>query len=1475
MYVPLWCKTNFSFLEGASHPEELIETAARLGLPAIAITDRNGVYGMVRAFDAARRCKVALITGSQVSIDDGSSVILLAQDRAGYGNLCRLVSRGHLRNPKGTCSVSWTEVAESAQGLVALWPNDPANPSLRDRGLGMLKEAYGDRLYAIVSRHRWVDDVARERTSRESAARFSLPLVAATEVLYHVADRRRLQDVLVCIRRGTTLREAGTQLYPNAEHALKTAAELEALYGGSPGLVEASREVADRCRFSFEELVYKYPDEVVPDGFTTATWLRHIAFEGAKNRYRDAIPESARALLEKELALIDELGYCGYFLTMWELVRFCRERDIICQGRGSAANSVVCYCLGVTSVDPVRMNLLFERFLSRERAEPPDIDLDIEHNRREEVIQHMYEKYGRDRAAMVANVVRYRTRSAIREVGKAFGIPEIALDHCAKLLPHWQGDLDVVFREAGLDLPPHMRGHMVELTKEIVGFPRHLSIHPGGFLLGSDPVDTIVPIENATMQDRTVIQWDKTDIETMNLFKVDLLGLGALTHLDYAFRLLKTHYDTELSLATIPPDDAGVFDMACRADTVGVFQIESRAQMAMLPRLKPRSYYDLVIEVSLVRPGPITGGMVHPYLRRRAGKEKVTYPHPSLEPVLSKTLGIPLFQEQVMKLAVVAADYTPGEADQLRRDMAAWKQRGRIELHHDRLVSRMVAKGIEPEFAERVFGQILGFGEYGFPESHAASFALIAYATAYIKHHYPAVFACALLNAWPFGFYSPATVIDDSKRHKVRFLPIDILQSHWDCTMEREVGAGAGSARGRPFDEHAVRIGLRYVKGLGKGDWERILAWRGSGRTSTLSDFTSACRLPRDSMERLAEVGAFDCFDKERRGALWGVLDQSEHPTTLLVGDLEETPRFRPLSAAEEVTWDYLASDQSPRGHVMEQFRGLLERQGLPDAAGVSSMKHGQKVSLVGCAICRQMPGTAAGVLFMTLEDESGFANLVVWEKVFRSISHADPDQLDAGGDRTSPGGGGSGSRHRGVFLEARFCSGLCRRRTGTHRLEPRLQVAPAPRHEAREEPCGARCAASGGNGQVAPSEGAGATEVSSGIFGLLLLGPFRHHPGVRCRRPVVEAAEPLVQWDRLGAEVDREEAVMQVVEVVLVLQTLLFLGHDLVKTRMPERGGKPGVLEVEHHVDRVRGNDPVDHGDREIQQVLQRMHCQSRPRSDVDVLVMDEVDRVVHGLPVNQSVHPVEMELPPEENHDHEEHEIHRVRAKIDVGDQLVCERPEGDRLVSRPDRARADQVPENVVPHLVGEQELRVVRRKPLVGVLVLRSLPPGGVQPQVKPSRHQDQEHGIPGIDLRNPARSPVHGTIEAGREEKPADHRHGGKKQVHRPEETFRRKKVLGDMCQVPGPSEQWARFGKRIRDPFTARVALAPVCVSHDRTSAVENYGCPSVRSTEFPDGAGLVPSYDLPACGVVTSYPRYFTMASRVLSITSPGVSAT
>ncbi len=981
-YAPLWCKSNYSFLEGANHPEELVESAAENRLPAIAITDRDGVYGIVRAHERARSKKVRLIVGSEVTIDGGASVILLAETRAGYANLCAILSGGHLRNPKGRSSVSWGEVCERSSGLVALWLRGSRDVGIAGAALGALREAYPDRLYAVIARHRRVDDVRIEREARACAAAHRVPLVAATEVLYHLPERRMLQDVLTCIRHGVTLMEAGTRLRPNAEHFLKGADEFLRLYGDDPTLCSRTIEIAERCAFSLAELEYRYPEESVPPGHTTAAWLRKLTFAGALKRYPEGVPENVATQLEKELSLIEELRYCGYFLTMWEIVHYCEESGILCQGRGSAANSAVCYCLGITAVDPTRTELLFERFLSRERSEPPDIDLDIEHRRREEVIQHMYRKYGRDRAAMVANVVRYRPRSAVREVGKAFGISEVTLDRCSKLLPHWEGDLGSVLKEAGLDLAAPATRHLLRLSREITGFPRHLSIHPGGFLLGSEPVTRIVPIENAAMPDRTVIQWDKYDIEALNLFKVDLLGLGALTHLDYCFRLLKAHYKTDLSFAAITPDDPEVFAMMRRADTVGVFQIESRAQMAMLPRLKPKNYYDLVIEISLVRPGPITGGMVHPYLRRRSEEEKVVYPHDKLKPVLERTLGIPLFQEQVMKLAVIAADYSPGEADQLRRDMASWRQSGRIEQHRDKLISRMVANGIGHEFAERVFAQIRGFGEYGFPESHAASFALIAYATAHLKHHYPDVFTCAILNAWPMGFYFPSTIIDDAKRHRVRVLPIDVLRSDWDCTLEPREDSR----------EHAVRMGLRYVKGLGKEDWERIRGVREERRPGSVAELMARAGLPSDSLERLAESGALECFGVHRRSALWSVLGGKAGPSKgpgnarreeSLVEQEERSPDLPELTPAEAIDWDYLFSEHSTRGHIVEPYRARFASKGLPDAARVSTMRHGERVSYAGYVICRQMPGTAKGVLFMTLEDESGFVNVVVWQKVF------------------------------------------------------------------------------------------------------------------------------------------------------------------------------------------------------------------------------------------------------------------------------------------------------------------------------------------------------------------------------------------------------------------------------------------------------------------------------------------------------------
>ena len=760
-YVPLWCKSNSSFLEGASHPEELVEEASRLGLPGLAITDRDGVYGIVRAHLKALEVGIHLIIGSEVTMDDGATMLLLVENHEGYRNLCRLLTRGRLRSKKGSSSVSWTEVFDHQKGLLALWT--------RQGPLELLREAFDNRVYALATRHRRDVDVPHEKALRDEAVRYNVPIVAGMEVLYHHRERRDLQDVLTAIRHGTTVRTAGRRLKPNAEFALRTPIAFRELYADDPLAVDRTLSIAERCNFSLQEIRYRYPAERLPDGNTSSEYLAQLTFEGARWRYRGDVPDDMRQQLRKELDLIEELDYGGYFLTMYEIVQFCRRNEILCQGRGSAANSSVCYCLGITAVDPVRMGLLFERFLSKDRAEPPDIDLDIMHQRREEVIQFVYEKYGRDRAAMVANVVRYRARSAVRDVGKALGLSETSLDRLAKLLSHYDAPTVENLAGAGFDPTTPDHQHLLRLANTILDFPRHLSIHPGGFLLGHEPVYQLVPIENATMEDRTVIQWDKDDIEALGLFKVDLLGLGALTQLDLCFRLLKEHRGIELSMATIPPDDEATFDMICRSETVGVFQIESRAQMAMLPRLKPRHYYDLVIEVSIVRPGPITGGMVHPYLRRRNGEEPVTYPHELLRPVLEKTLGIPLFQEQVMRLAVVAADYTPGEADQLRRDMAAWRRTGRIERHRERLVSRMQAKGIAIEFAERVFQQITGFGEYGFPESHAASFALISYAASYLLCHYPAEFICALLNAQPMGLLLPR---DDHRRRQETRCPL-------------------------------------------------------------------------------------------------------------------------------------------------------------------------------------------------------------------------------------------------------------------------------------------------------------------------------------------------------------------------------------------------------------------------------------------------------------------------------------------------------------------------------------------------------------------------------------------------------------------------------------------------------------------------------------------------------------------------------
>ena len=1096
-YVPLWCKSNFSFLEGASNPDEMVEEARHLGLRSIAVTDRDGVHGIVQAHVRARELGIHLIVGSQITVVDNSVLVLLATSREGYANLCRLVTKGRRRCVKGESCVTWLEIAEHAAGMIALWggdrsllaqpldddalipsilidpyPSDTAHapdvdfdtarqldtavdgrrvlvrkeasardpaeylefplqrtadvatdkfadlfkftaahqPRTINETAHLLREAFGPRLFALLTRHHRADEPAMERRVRARAMCYELPLVASSEVLYHVSGRRDLHDVLNCVRHGVKISNAGHFIKGNAKHGLHSPQSFTALYSDEPLAIARTREIAEMCSFSMDEIRYRYPSEKLPDGATSMQYLRRLTWEGARKRCRDTIgprgergyvPPEMRSQIDRELAVIDDLDYPGYFLTMHEIVRFCQERGILCQGRGSAANSIVCFCLQITAVDPVRMDLLFERFISKERAEPPDIDLDIEHNRREEAIQHMYEKYGRSHAAMVANVIRYRSRSAVRDVGKVLGLSETSLERLSKMVGRW-GDIDETScRHASLDPRNPTICHLMRLANEAIGFPRHLSIHPGGFLLGHEPIHDLVPIENGYMEDRTVIQWDKSAVEALGLFKVDLLGLGALTQLHHGFDLLRQHRGIDIDMTTIPATDKATFDMCCRADTVGVFQIESRAQMSMLPRLKPRTFYDLVVQISIVRPGPITGGMVHPYLRRRVSKESIDYPHPCLESVLKKTLGVPLFQEQVMKLAVVAADYTAGEADQLRRDMAAWRKIGRLGRHRERLITRMMAKGIEQEFAERIFDQIRGFGDYGFPESHAASFALITYATSWMKCHYPAEFACSLLNSLPMGFYSAATIVDDAKRHDVEVRPVSIEAPWWDCTLENEtttlqdvpyptptIASHDPSPVQSPARGLAIRMGLRYIKGMRADEGERIEAVARQFPFCSIRDFTERVRISKRSLKQLTEAGFFEPFERSRRRTLWQLhgigADNGAMGLSIATAAI---PSFDDLSAFEQITWDYRTSDHSTRGHILEPLRDQLAKLGLPDAQSISQMRDGARARYAGIVICRQRPETAAGVLFMTLEDETGFVNLVLWPQVFRKFS--------------------------------------------------------------------------------------------------------------------------------------------------------------------------------------------------------------------------------------------------------------------------------------------------------------------------------------------------------------------------------------------------------------------------------------------------------------------------------------------------------
>lgn len=966
-YVPLWCKSNFSFLEGASHPEELVEEAHRLGLTAIAITDIDGVYGIVRAYSRAEALGIHLIIGSQISITDGSQIVLLVKNKIGYQNLCRIITNGRTSQPKGTSLVSWNTVITNSTGLIALQIiSQKTTIGSASKITTRLKKQFGSDLFLLLTRHKTDVEVKLNQQIIALSHQHEVHTVATVEVLYHSKARRSLQDVLTCIRYGVPLSKAHQKLSANSEHYLQSVVSFATLFSELPDAVAQTNHIAKQCQFSLSELQYRYPSEVNNCGISSFDRLRILTFEGAQKRYNNQVPQKTINQLNEELNLINELNYPGYFLTMYEIVEFCKHNNILCQGRGSAANSAVCFCLGITAIDPVKMDLLFERFISRERNEPPDIDLDIEHNRREEVIQHVYSRYGKSHAAMVAVVVRYRPKSAVRDVGKALGIDEISLNRLAKMLSRY-GSLDMeALTTAGFSAEAPLYQHLYQLANELIDFPRHLSIHPGGFILGSDVIETLVPVETATMPNRTVIQWDKDDVETLGLFKVDLLGLGALHHLHKCFDLLHETRNISLDLSSIPKDDA-TFDMIRKGDTVGVFQIESRAQMSMLPRLKPKTFYDLVVQISIVRPGPITGGMVHPYLQRRNGKEPIDYPHPCLEPVLKKTLGIPLFQEQVMKIAMIAANYTPGEADQLRRDMAAWKKSGRIERHRDKLVSRMIKKGIAEEFAVRVFEQIRGFGEYGFPESHAASFALISYATAYLRCHYPAEFTCALLNSLPMGFYMPSTLVEDAQRKKVTIRQVNVKESQWYCTL--------------PVQNN-IQMGIRHIKGVGKNDYEKIFIARREKPFSSLEDFAARCSLAINVQKQLAAAGAFSCFSLNRRNALWQSLSTNRTKSTFQFSDMHKDIPFSALTQFDTVCWDYNITGHSTNGHPMSLFRKKLHTMNIPRATQISQFCN-KEIQYIGMVICRQRPSTAAGVVFMTLEDETGFVNLVCFKDIF------------------------------------------------------------------------------------------------------------------------------------------------------------------------------------------------------------------------------------------------------------------------------------------------------------------------------------------------------------------------------------------------------------------------------------------------------------------------------------------------------------
>ncbi len=974
-YTELQVTSNYSFLRGASHVEELLAQAKTYGYDAIAITDRNSLAGIARAHQRAAEAEIRLIIGCRLDLACGTSLLVYPTDRAAYARLCRLLSIGKSRAGKGACHLEWSDLAARCEGCIAILLTDQADDVLR-ANLKRLKGEFGSRAYVSICLQRRPGDTVRLHAIVQMAQSLYVATVVTNDVLYHEPRRRILQDVVTCIREGCTIDDSGFRRERSAERHLKAPEEMARLFRAYPEAVARSAQIAELCRFSLSELCYQYPHETEP-GRTAQEMLEELTWQGAARRYAE-IPEKVATQLRHELALIAQMQYAPYFLTVNNIVRFAVSRGILCQGRGSAANSAVCYVLGITAIDPTQSNLLFERFLSTERKEPPDIDVDFEHERREEVIQWIYKTYGRDRAALCATVARYRSRGAVREVGKVLGLTEDVTAALSSQVWGWSSDgVEDQHAEAlHLNLSDRRLSLTLQIARELIGFPRHLSQHPGGFVLTQDRLDTLVPIEPASMADRQVIEWDKDDIDHVRFMKVDVLGLGMLGCMRRAFDLLAEHRDLRFAtMADVPKEDAATYRMIQRADTIGTFQIESRAQMSMLPRLKPRELYDLVIQVAIVRPGPIQGDMVHPYLRRRDGLEPVDYPTPELEAVLGKTFGVPLFQEQAMQVAMVCAGFTATQADQLRRAMATFKITGGVNKFHDELIGGMVKRGYTPEFAEKLFKQIEGFGSYGFPESHAASFAIIAYASSWMKCHHPDVFACALLNAQPMGFYAPAQIVRDARQHGVEIRPVSINESRWDCTLETS---------GRLY---ALRLGLRMVKGLSDKDAASLIAHRITPYDS-IKTLQRRTRLSIATMEHLAEADAFACLDLDRRQALWDIraLAATELPLFADRETFAEAPvAITPMRPGREVVEDYRSTGLTLRRHPVSFLRADLAGQGMVRAAELPQMRDNTRISVAGIVLVRQKPGSAKGVMFITIEDETGHANLVIWPKIFEA----------------------------------------------------------------------------------------------------------------------------------------------------------------------------------------------------------------------------------------------------------------------------------------------------------------------------------------------------------------------------------------------------------------------------------------------------------------------------------------------------------